>query len=99
MARRFDAHKELVDEYRLVKQKCVELGREYRAVEAMEKKLRNEIAHLMQNSTVAEIEGTTVFELSQGSRSTVTIGRVMKFAPELADVLIETSTWPKINFI
>lgn len=98
MSRRMDPYVKLIAEYRDIQNQYKELGREFRALEKQEKTKRNEIIKLMKNSTVAEIGGEPVFELVPGSRSTVTVGRVEKFAPHLADVLIEKIEWLSVKF-
>ena len=53
----------------------------------------------MRNSTEGSIEGRVAFRKVQSERRSATIGRVLEFAPELANKIIETKISTKIEVV
>lgn len=80
----------------------VKISKQSKAISALRKErevLESKIAKAMRNSTEGNIEGRLAFRKVSTERRSATIGRVLEFAPELANEIIQTKVSTKIEVV
>jgi hypothetical protein len=88
MSKKMDKYADILHRAKLLKQESSELGKRMREVDNERKLIASMIVAAMGKSTVGSLEDIDYFEVVDNGKETVTKERVMKYCPELADVLI-----------
>lgn len=99
MARKMDAHVDAIDEFRRISADVSKLESDARQLRKRRDELEAFLLGKMQKSDEATVNGEVVFKIAESSRKSVTIGRVMEFAPKLANKIIVENTSRKIKVV
>ncbi len=99
MSKRMDKYTAQLAHLKLLTEESSELGKRMRAVDKERKVLIGEIISHMGASVVGSIGGEDYFKVVDNGKATVTIDRVLKYAPEYYDVLVVKNESPGIKFL
>ncbi|AOZ63719.1 hypothetical protein SEA_WEASELS2_134 [Rhodococcus phage Weasels2] len=99
MSRKMDSFKAEIAEYAVISAEATDLRRKLSAIEKRQKEIKSLVIPKMKGSTVGSIDNEDLFEIVDVGKSSVTIDRVMLYAPQLADKLIVKNPSLTIKFL
>lgn len=99
MSRKMDGFKAEIAEYAVISAEATDLRRKLSAIEKRQKEIKSLVIPKMKGSTVGSIDNEDLFEIVDVGKSSVTIDRVMLYAPQLADKLIVKNPSLTIKFL
>lgn len=99
MARKMDAHLDLITEYEMAEAEVTKIRRELRLADEHRKSLLANIVKVMGKSRIATINNEEVFAIRPSGRRNVTIDKVYEVCPELASRLISVSNNPTLKWL
>ena len=97
MARKMDKYREVYNDLRTIDQKISKYNKAVRELKAQRDILDAQLMKSMQKSTEGTIDGMVAIKVKTSIRNTATIGRVMQYAPEMADKIIQQTESKKIE--
>lgn len=99
MSRKMDAYADAIDEFRRISADVSKLESDARQLRKRKDELESFLLGKMQKSDEATVNGELIFKVAESARKSVSIGRVMEFAPKMANKIIVENVSRKIRIV